>query len=56
MVMPFFMVVAHHKWLKTRNPVYKRLSMAWLKGVAIFFVTGAVSGTALSFELILEKL
>ncbi|MDX1721168.1 MAG: cytochrome ubiquinol oxidase subunit I, partial [Salegentibacter mishustinae] len=39
------------KWLKTRNPVYKRLSMAWLKGVAIFFVTGAVSGTALSFEL-----
>ena len=51
MVMPFFMVVAHHKWLKTRNPVYKRLSMAWLKGVAIFFVTGAVSGTALSFEL-----
>lgn len=25
--------------------------MAWLKGVAIFFVTGAVSGTALSFEL-----
>lgn len=51
MVMPFFMVVAHHKWLKRRNPVYKRLSMAWLKGVAIFFVTGAVSGTALSFEL-----
>jgi cytochrome d ubiquinol oxidase subunit I len=51
MVMPFFMVVAHHKWLKTRNPVYKRLSRAWLKGVAIFFVTGAVSGTALSFEL-----
>ncbi|WP_282018598.1 cytochrome ubiquinol oxidase subunit I [Salegentibacter mishustinae] len=51
MVMPFFMVVAHYKWLKTRNPVYKKLSMAWLKGVAIFFVTGAVSGTALSFEL-----
>ncbi len=51
MVMPFFMVVAHHKWLKTRNPIYKRLTMAWLKGVAIFFVTGAVSGTALSFEL-----
>ncbi|WP_339647856.1 cytochrome ubiquinol oxidase subunit I [uncultured Salegentibacter sp.] len=51
MVMPFFMVVSHHKWLKTRNPIYKRLTMAWLKGVAIFFVTGAVSGTALSFEL-----
>lgn len=45
------MVVAHHKWLKTRNPIYLRLTKAWLKGVAIFFVTGAVSGTALSFEL-----
>lgn len=51
MVMPFFMVVAHKKWLKTRNPIYLKLTKAWLKGVAIFFVTGAVSGTALSFEL-----
>ncbi|SHF58220.1 cytochrome bd-I ubiquinol oxidase subunit 1 apoprotein [Salegentibacter echinorum] len=51
MVMPFFMVVAHRKWLNTRNPIYKKLCKAWLKGVAIFFVTGAVSGTALSFEL-----
>ncbi|MFD2035354.1 cytochrome ubiquinol oxidase subunit I [Belliella marina] len=51
MVMPFFMVVSHYKYLKTRNPVYKKLTKSWLKGVAIFFVTGAVSGTALSFEL-----
>ena len=51
MVMPFFMVVSHYKWLRTRNPVYLKLTKAWLKGVAIFFVTGAVSGTALSFEL-----
>ncbi|MCH7410396.1 cytochrome ubiquinol oxidase subunit I [Belliella sp. DSM 111904] len=51
MVMPFFMVVSHYKFLKTRDPIYKKLTMAWLKGVAIFFVTGAVSGTALSFEL-----
>ncbi|MDT0687624.1 cytochrome ubiquinol oxidase subunit I [Autumnicola psychrophila] len=51
MVMPFFMVIAHRKWLKTRNPLYLKLTKAWLKGVAIFFVTGAVSGTALSFEL-----
>ncbi|WP_300436231.1 cytochrome ubiquinol oxidase subunit I [Christiangramia sp.] len=51
MVMPFFMVVAHKKWLNTRNLVYLDLTKAWLKGVAIFFVTGAVSGTALSFEL-----
>ncbi len=51
MVMPFFMVVSHYKWLKTRNQVYLTLTKAWQKGVAIFFVTGAVSGTALSFEL-----
>ncbi|WP_306352667.1 cytochrome ubiquinol oxidase subunit I [Flavobacterium sp. '19STA2R22 D10 B1'] len=51
MVMPFFMVISHYKWLKTRNPVYLTLTKSWQKGVAIFFVTGAVSGTALSFEL-----
>ena len=51
MVMPFFMVVSHKKWLNTRNPVYLKLTKVWQKGVAIFFVTGAVSGTALSFEL-----
>ncbi|NER18656.1 cytochrome ubiquinol oxidase subunit I [Spongiivirga citrea] len=51
MVMPFFMVVSHRKWLKTRNPIYLTLTKSWQKGVAIFFVTGAVSGTALSFEL-----
>ena len=51
MVMPFFMVVAHKKWLNTKNPAYLKLTKSWQKGVAIFFVTGAVSGTALSFEL-----
>lgn len=51
MVMPFFMIISHYKWLKTRNPVFLKLTKSWQKGVAIFFVTGAVSGTALSFEL-----
>jgi len=51
MVMPFFMVISHYKWLKTRDKIYLELTKAWQKGVAIFFVTGAVSGTALSFEL-----
>lgn len=51
MVMPFFMIAAHRKWLKTRNEVYLKLTKAWQKGVAIFFVIGAVSGTALSFQL-----
>lgn len=51
MVMPFFMAVAHYYYLKTNNIVYKNITKAWSKGVAIFFATGAVSGTVLSFEL-----
>ncbi|WP_121247854.1 cytochrome ubiquinol oxidase subunit I [Mucilaginibacter phyllosphaerae] len=51
MVMPFFMAVSHYLWLRTGNPVYQHVTKAWSKGVAIFFATGAVSGTVLSFEL-----
>jgi cytochrome d ubiquinol oxidase subunit I len=51
MVMPFFMAVSHYIWLKSNNLVYKNITKAWSKGVAIFFATGAVSGTVLSFEL-----
>ncbi|GGZ26989.1 cytochrome ubiquinol oxidase subunit I [Echinicola pacifica] len=49
--MPFFMAISHYKYLKTGKDKYKTLTKAWSKGVAIFFVTGAVSGTMLSFEL-----
>lgn len=51
MVMPFFMAVSHYYWLRTNDEIYKNLTKAWSKGVAIFFATGAVSGTVLSFEL-----
>ena len=51
MVMPFFMAVSHYYYLKTGKPVYRNITKAWSKGVAIFFATGAVSGTVLSFEL-----
>jgi cytochrome d ubiquinol oxidase subunit I len=51
MVMPVFMAISHYKWIKTKNQVYKNVTIAWSKGVAIFFATGAVSGTMLSFEL-----
>src|SRR3954467_3202695 len=51
MVMPFFMAIAHWYWLKTKDVHYKNVTKAWSKGVAIFFATGAVSGTVLSFEL-----
>lgn len=45
------MAVAHFYWLRSGKPVYKNVTKAWSKGVAIFFATGAVSGTVLSFEL-----
>ncbi|MDB5158633.1 MAG: cytochrome ubiquinol oxidase subunit [Mucilaginibacter sp.] len=51
MVMPVFMAISHYKYIKTQNLVYKNITQAWSKGVAIFFATGAVSGTMLSFEL-----
>ena len=51
MVMPFFMAVSHFYYLRTGKPVFRNVTKAWSKGVAIFFATGAVSGTVLSFEL-----
>ncbi len=51
MAMPFLMAVSHWRWLKTKDPVYFKLTKAWSQGVALFFAVGAVSGTALSFEL-----
>src|SRR5690606_14512318 len=51
MVMPFFMATAHFIYLRTGNLLYRGLTQAWSKGVAILFATGAVSGTMLSFEL-----
>lgn len=51
MIMPFFMAISHYLYLKNKKEHYRKLTVAWSKGVAIFFVTGAVSGTMLSFEL-----
>ena len=51
MVMPFLMVAAHGLWLKRKDKTYYDLTLAWSKGVAILFASGAVSGTVLSFEL-----
>ncbi|MCF8303374.1 MAG: cytochrome ubiquinol oxidase subunit I [Bacteroidales bacterium] len=49
--LPFMMAVSEYKFNKTGKQVYKDLTKAWSKGLAIFFATGAVSGTVLSFEL-----
>lgn len=51
MVFPLLMSLAHYKWLKTKDDDYLILTKWWMKGLGIFFATGAVSGTALSFEL-----
>src|SRR6185295_8678750 len=51
MAMPFLMAISHYRWLRTGRQVYLDITRAWSKGVAIFFATGAVSGTVLSFEL-----
>ena len=51
MVMPFLMAISHRQWLKSGDEDAFRLTKLWMRGVAIFFATGAVSGTALSFEL-----
>ncbi|WP_374028837.1 cytochrome ubiquinol oxidase subunit I [Bdellovibrio bacteriovorus] len=51
MTMPFFMSAAHFLYLKKKNPEHLELTQMWMKGVAILFAVGAVSGTVLSFEL-----
>lgn len=51
MVMPFLMSTAHYFYLKTGENEYLRLTKMWMKGVAILFAVGAVSGTVLSLEL-----
>ncbi|MCZ2393497.1 MAG: cytochrome ubiquinol oxidase subunit I [Chitinophagales bacterium] len=51
MVMPFIMAIAHYKWNTTGKEKYYILTKTWSRGVSILFVTGAVSGTMLSFEL-----
>lgn len=49
--MPLLMVLAEVQWLRTRDAQYLELAKRWLKGTAVFFAVGAVSGTVLSFEL-----
>lgn len=49
--MPLFMAISEGRWLRTRDPYDLDLTRRWLKGTAILFAVGAVSGTVLSFEL-----
>lgn len=49
--MPLMITVAEWRWIKTQDRTYLSLAKRWSKGTAILFAVGAVSGTALSFEL-----
>jgi cytochrome d ubiquinol oxidase subunit I len=49
--MPVLMLMAEGMWLRTGRAHYRDLARKWGKASALLFVLGAVSGTALSFEL-----
>lgn len=49
--MPLLMVLAEAIALRTGSAEHKRLARTWGKATALLFAVGAVSGTALSFEL-----
>ncbi len=51
MAMPLMMLAAERRWLKTGDPDALALARTWAKVTAVLFAIGAVSGTALSFEL-----
>lgn len=51
MAMPVMMLVAERRWMQHRDSDALALARLWAKLTAVTFAIGAVSGTALSFEL-----
>jgi cytochrome d ubiquinol oxidase subunit I len=49
--LPLMMTIAEWRWRSTGDPAYLLLAKRWAKGTTILFSIGAISGTALSFEL-----
>src|SRR5690349_6316316 len=49
--LPLLLVVVAGLWLRTGGEHYRSLAKKWAKATGILFAVGAVSGTALSFEL-----
>ena len=49
--LPVLMLIAEGLWLRTGRDHYRTLAHTWGKATALTFAVGAVSGTALSFEL-----
>ena len=49
--LPLLLVIVEGRFLKTGQAHYRRLARTWAKATGVLFAVGAVSGTALSFEL-----
>jgi len=49
--LPLLLVIAEGMYLRTRQTHYLALTRKWAKATGLLFAVGAVSGTALSFEL-----
>src|SRR5437870_4099753 len=49
--LPLLMLLAEGLWLRTGQAYYRDLARTWGKATGLLFAIGAVSGTALSFEL-----
>ncbi|HUG40377.1 MAG TPA: cytochrome ubiquinol oxidase subunit I [Longimicrobiales bacterium] len=49
--LPLLMLIAEGLWLRTGRAHYRELARTWARATALAFAVGAVSGTALSFEL-----
>lgn len=49
--LPLLLLIAEGLWLRTGQEHYRALARQWAKATALTFAVGAVSGTALSFEL-----
>jgi cytochrome d ubiquinol oxidase subunit I len=49
--LPAFMCMAEMMYLRTGQAHYSSLAKTWAKATSLLFAVGAVSGTALSFEL-----
>jgi cytochrome d ubiquinol oxidase subunit I len=49
--LPVLMLISEGLWVRTGLEHYRDLARKWSKATALLFAIGAVSGTALSFEL-----
>jgi cytochrome bd-type quinol oxidase subunit 1 len=52
MALPVMLLIVERRWIRGRDPDALALTKTWSKATtAVLFAIGAVSGTALSFEL-----